>query len=359
MQRGRLPVLQRLRDGARGFPARAPAVPFHPLPKRHRLRFRSPPVHQPRLLHRRRAGAGACPDPAADGNAAPAAAQAAPGAAAAQSAAPAAAAGRRQGMPRPAAGGGFPPAAEAAAPQPAAVSAPASAARSQSPAGRAAPLKPAGEPAGTPPGAGSGRSRLVRAGIGAAVLLGLMAVVVLVARWLVTLESVQGFISEYPGESHLPDGAPVGLPGWLGWQHFFNAFFMVLIIRSGWQVRTQRKPPASWTPRWGKNPKKISITLWLHQSLDLLWLVNGALFVVLLLFTGQWMRVVPTSWDVFPNALSAALQYASLDWPTENGWVNYNSLQVLAYFTTIFIAAPLLPLADSGCPISGLRRPSG
>ena len=35
------------------------------------------------------------------------------------------------------------------------------------------------------------------------------------------------------------------------------------------------------------------------------------------------------------------LQYVSLDWPTENGWVNYNSIQQLAYFTTVFIAAPL------------------
>jgi thiosulfate reductase cytochrome b subunit len=39
--------------------------------------------------------------------------------------------------------------------------------------------------------------------------------------------------------------------------------------------------------------------------------------------------------------LSAALQYASLNWPTENGWVNYNALQLLAYFATVFIAAPL------------------
>jgi thiosulfate reductase cytochrome b subunit len=50
---------------------------------------------------------------------------------------------------------------------------------------------------------------------------------------------------------------------------------------------------------------------------------------------------VPTSWDVVPNAISAALQYASLNWPTENGWVNYNGLQLLAYFATVFIAAPL------------------
>ena len=31
----------------------------------------------------------------------------------------------------------------------------------------------------------------------------------------------------------------------------------------------------------------------------------------------------------------------SLDWPTENGWVNYNALQQLAYFSTVFLAAPL------------------
>ena len=196
------------------------------------------------------------------------------------------------------------------------------------------------------------RSPLVR-GIGVALgLLVFAAAVVLAARWLVTLDPVKGFLTEYPGESELPQDAPVGLPAWLGWQHFFNAFFIVLIIRSGWQIHTQRKPPASWTPRWGLNPRKISLTLWFHQSLDLLWLVNGVIFAVLLAATGQWMRVVPTSWDVFPNALSAALQYLSLDWPTENGWVNYNSLQLLAYFDTIFVAAPLA--AASGFRMSDL-----
>jgi hypothetical protein len=73
-------------------------------------------------------------------------------------------------------------------------------------------------------------------------------------------------------------------------------------------------------------------------SLDALWVLNGIVFYVLIFTTGQWMRLVPTSWDVFPNALSTAIQYASLNWPTENGWVNYNSLQLL---TTVFIAAPL------------------
>lgn len=186
-------------------------------------------------------------------------------------------------------------------------------------------------------------------------VLGLTLAAVLGARWLRTLEPVQGFIAIYDGHSTRPDNAPVGLPAWLGWQHFFNMFLMVLIVRTGLQVRNERKPPAYWTAKKGSffspkgnTPKKVSLTQWLHQSLDVLWVLNGLIFVILLLATGQWMRIVPTSWDIFPNMLSAGVQYASLDWPTENGWVHYNALQVMAYFLTVFVAAPL-------AVISGVR----
>lgn len=173
------------------------------------------------------------------------------------------------------------------------------------------------------------------------------AAIVLIANVVRNTAGVESFMTTYPGEYELPEGAPVGFPTWLNWQHFLNAFFIVLIIRSGWQVRTQRKPPAFWTRnnsgpiRTKGTPKKISITLWLHLSLDALWVTNGIVFIVLLFVSGQWTRVIPTSWEVFPNALSVGIQYASLNWPTENGWVNYNSLQQIAYFVTIFIAAPL------------------
>lgn len=175
--------------------------------------------------------------------------------------------------------------------------------------------------------------------------------VVVVVNWLLALAPMQDFIATYPGEYHLPESAPVGIPAWIGWQHFFNVFLIVLIIRSGLQVRTQKRPTAFWSPRWNAT-RKISLSLWFHQSLDILWLVNGLVFVVLLFATGQWMRIVPTSWEVFPNALSALLQYLSLDWPTENGWVNYNSLQQIAYFLTVFIAAPLAVI--TGVRMSGL-----
>lgn len=187
--------------------------------------------------------------------------------------------------------------------------------------------------------------------VGGLGLLFAAGMLVLAVRWLLSLSFLQDFLVTYPGEYHLPDTAPVGLPAWIGWQHFFNVFLMVLIIRSGLQVRREKRPAAFWSPRRNKK-RKISLNLWFHQSLDILWLVNGVVFVVLLFVTGQWMRIVPTSWEVFPNALSAALQYVSLDWPTENGWVNYNALQQLAYFATVFVAAPLA--AVTGVRMSGV-----
>lgn len=185
-----------------------------------------------------------------------------------------------------------------------------------------------------------------------------LLVLVLIARWLRELDPVQAFVTEYPGRTALPESAPMGLPAWLGWQHFLNGFFILLIIRTGWQVRTTARPKTYWTRnnkgliRTKNAPTKISLDLWLHLSLDALWVLNGIVFFVLLFATGQWMRIVPTSWEVFPNAASALLQYASLNWPLENGWINYNSLQLLTYFMTVFIAAPL-------AVVTGLRMSAG
>ncbi|WP_251452330.1 cytochrome b/b6 domain-containing protein [Microbacterium sp. Marseille-Q6648] len=176
--------------------------------------------------------------------------------------------------------------------------------------------------------------------VGGGGLLVAAAMAVLAVRWLLSVPPLSDFVATYPGEYHLPETAPVGIPAWLGWQHFFNVFLIVLIIRSGWRIRNEKRPTAFWSPR-SNGRRKMSLTMWFHQALDVLWVVNGLVFIALLVVTGHWMRIVPTSWEVFPNALSAALQYVSLDWPTENGWVNYNSLQQLAYFTTVFIAAPL------------------
>jgi len=173
--------------------------------------------------------------------------------------------------------------------------------------------------------------------------LGVLFVAVLVVlgvRVLVSVPFMREFLHAYPGVYALPVSAPVGFPGWLNWQHFLNVFFLVLIVRTGLRVRGEKRPRVFWSPR-GVKKRKLSLTLWSHQALDVLWVVNGVVFVVLLFVSGQWMRLVPTSWSVVPNAVSAALQYASLEWPVEDGWVNYNSLQQLTYFGVVFVLAPL------------------
>lgn len=181
---------------------------------------------------------------------------------------------------------------------------------------------------------------------------------VLAAKWFRGTEVGQAFLCSFPGKGTLPGGAPVGIPAWLSWQHFLNAFLLVFVVRSGWLIRTTTRPAAHWRRRntgliTTKNPPvRISINQWFHLAVDSLWMLNGVVFYVLLLSTGQWMRIVPTHWDVFPNALSAAIQYASLDWPVDSSWANYNGLQLLTYFVTVFIAAPL-------ALITGLRMAPG
>ncbi|ANJ26164.1 cytochrome b/b6 domain-containing protein [Agromyces aureus] len=190
-----------------------------------------------------------------------------------------------------------------------------------------------------------------------------VVVVVLVARWLRGTPGGADFIETYPGIVEPPAGTPVGIPAWLGWQHFLNSFFLLLIVRTGFQLRSKQRPPGFFTrdntrwPRTKRAPRRLGIFLWFHLWLDALWVLNGVVYVVLLFATGQWLRIVPTDWAVVPNAISAALQYASLDWPTENSWVVYNSLQQLAYFAIVFIASPLAIL--TGLRLSSVWPPEG
>ncbi|MEZ7715828.1 cytochrome b/b6 domain-containing protein [Micrococcus luteus] len=223
---------------------------------------------------------------------------------------------------------------------------------------RAAPGAATGAATGTPARAAetdaaesAAPSRLRKAlpAVAGVVVLALLAV--LAGRWLRSLDPVADFIATYDGHPVLPEGTPEGMPWWMGWQHFLNMFLMVLIIRTGLQIRHETRPPANFTPTKdglfsarGNTPKKFSLTIWMHQALDALWLLNGVIFVVLLIVTGHWARIVPTDPHVFQHALSAGIQYLSLDWPTENGWVHYNALQMLSYALVVFVAAPLAAL---------------
>ena len=200
------------------------------------------------------------------------------------------------------------------------------------------------------------------------------------ARHLRGLPAVEDFVSRHPGIGFATPFA-TAMPAWLRVQHFLNLFFLVFIIRAGAQILADH-PRLYWTrhstpgkewlrmqkavpqvPLW--TAKQDSLTLpkhlglpgirhsiglarWWHLGIDTLWLTNGVVFYVLLFATGEWRRIVPTSWAVFPDAASVGLQYLSLRWPVDDSWVAYNGLQALAYFITVFVAAPLALVTGLG-----------
>jgi DMSO/TMAO reductase YedYZ molybdopterin-dependent catalytic subunit/thiosulfate reductase cytochrome b subunit len=113
--------------------------------------------------------------------------------------------------------------------------------------------------------------------------------------------------------------------------------------------RAEPKPELLWTsrdeeislPAWLALPgrKNLGIARHWHFLCDGGWLLTGIAYYVLLFATGEWRRLVPQSWSIVPGAWHSLLQYASLHIVETPG--AYNPLQQLAYFSTVFIVAPI------------------
>jgi thiosulfate reductase cytochrome b subunit len=184
---------------------------------------------------------------------------------------------------------------------------------------------------------------------------------VLFARALFEIPETASFFETYPGDATPWPGTPAGFPAWLSWTHFLSAFFLLFIVRSGLLIRSKHRPPAFVTRRAAR-AKRLGLHTWWHLVVDTLWAVNGVVYIVLLILSGQWKRLVPASWYVVPNAISAGLQYLSLDWPSHDGWTQYNALQLLLYGFTVFVAGPVAVIVGLRLsPIwpAGLRRAHG
>ena len=169
---------------------------------------------------------------------------------------------------------------------------------------------------------------------------------------------------------------PYGFPAWLRITHFVNFLFLVLLIRSGLQILADHPrlysnvhctPGTEWlrltpieVPKdrvWTAKDDSRHLSPWIglpgyrhtvgmarhwHFLSVLFWVGNGIAFVLLLLVTGQWKRLVPTSWQIVPDAWAAFVHYATLHLPPEpDGFFRYNALQQLSYFTVVFVLAPL------------------
>jgi methionine sulfoxide reductase catalytic subunit len=203
-----------------------------------------------------------------------------------------------------------------------------------------------------------------------------------VCQQMRTYTAVQDFIKTYPGTGSFQPAVTTGFPLWLRILHVLNLIFMLFIIRTGIQIladhprlgtdagcqpgrewlrlrgpvppdRMKQEPPEhAWSakddavtlPGWLGVPgirHSIGLARWWHFSCDLLWVITGVVFYVLLFTTGQWQRLVPVNWNVIPNAVSTAIQYGSLNFPPNHAWTQFNALQLLSYFLIVFVAAPL------------------
>jgi len=160
-------------------------------------------------------------------------------------------------------------------------------------------------------------------------------------------------------------------PLWLRAAHFFNFLFLSLIVRSGIEILSAH-PRFYWndhcTPgsEWLKFTKKQRSKgkLWVasdeessfssaialpghgnlglgrhwHFLMDFAWLLTGLTYVLMLFVTPEWRRLIPTSWQIFPDALHVAWNYITLH--IEETPRAYNALQKLTYASIIFLLAP-------------------
>ena len=169
---------------------------------------------------------------------------------------------------------------------------------------------------------------------------------------------------------------PHGFPFWVRWSHFSNLFFLFMLMRSGLSILMDH-PRLYWNDHCTPGTEWLRLTP-LTVPKDRLWtakddarylspivstpgyrhtvgvarswhfitvygfVLTGVFFVIGLLTSNQWERLVPASPRVFVDAWNTFVMYANFHLPPEpNGFYGYNALQQLAYFGTIFVMAPL------------------
>lgn len=205
-------------------------------------------------------------------------------------------------------------------------------------------------------------------------VLGALILLTVGMAWLYYL--IWGLPQDPSATLQINPEASSGFPGWVILCHWVNFFFLVILIRSGLSVLADHprlywnnscKPGTEWvrftpivippgklwtakedarylSPVIGLPGYKHTVGIarhWHFLSVPF-YLLNGAVFIVLLFITDHWQRLIPASWDIIPNAWHVFIYYATFHLPVEpNGFYNYNALQQLSYFAIVFLFAPL------------------
>lgn len=173
----------------------------------------------------------------------------------------------------------------------------------------------------------------------------------------------------------LPPLADLGFPAWLRAAHWVNVFFIGLLLRSGIQILSSyprlywgndSTPGREWikfthkaiptnrhwitleqetnAPAWLAQPggKHLGLGRHWHFASVMFWVLNGVIYVALLFVTGEWQRLIPTSWSIFPGAWHSFLTYATFHLPPASAFHPYDPLQQLTYAAVVFLLGPFL-----------------
>jgi DMSO/TMAO reductase YedYZ molybdopterin-dependent catalytic subunit/thiosulfate reductase cytochrome b subunit len=210
------------------------------------------------------------------------------------------------------------------------------------------------------------------------VLIGI-AVVVLAAFGAAWIQFGIAGLPQIPQVSQVSPNnfaGPHGFPLWVRYCHFFNFFFVMMLIRSGLSILMDHPrlyfnddctPGSEWIrftpitlPRdrlWtAKDDSRYISPLvatpgYRHTiGVARVWhfinvhgfILTGIIFAIMLFNTEQWRRIVPTTPVVLVQAWSIFVHYATFHMPPEpNGFYGYNAMQQIAYFTVFFVFGPL------------------
>jgi sulfoxide reductase catalytic subunit YedY len=192
------------------------------------------------------------------------------------------------------------------------------------------------------------------------------------------------------GMGHLVLG-DLGFPIWLRIDHWINFIFMGLLIRSGIQIlgsyprlywNEHSQPGTEWAKftkkkipndkLWITLDQEVHVPMWLGQPGEkhlglgrhwhffsiLFWMLNGVVYVVLLFATGEWTRLIPTSWSIFPDAWHTFVTYITFHLPPASAFHPYDPLQQLAYAGVVFLLGPFLIVTGAAqSPAIAARAP--
>lgn len=160
--------------------------------------------------------------------------------------------------------------------------------------------------------------------------------------------------------------------------HLINVFCILVLIRSGLKILADH-PLLYWTDHtrrdnfWLKFGKKKmpKDELWTahdevedigqialpggghnvfgagrnwHFTAAIIWIITGAVYYGYMFAAGTWRRLIPTSWQVFPEAAHTFVQYVTLHVPPVADFQPYDPLQQLVYAGVVFILGPLMIL---------------